>query len=666
MSNNDKFTKKQRPMGRPGIAPTEKAKDFSKTLKRLIKYIGKYNKAIILVVIVLVISTILSTLSPKILGKATTELGNNVIQKVVYEQMQELKKNLPEEILQKIPDNATVSTLIDMGIVPNEVAEKLPEMAKEVSLTVQPKVNFSYIGKILLIILAMYLTSALFTYICSRTMAFVSQKVTYSLRKDIDEKLDRLPLRFFDKHTHGEILSRVTNDVDTVSMTLQQTVVQILQSTFTIIGILVMMISISVSMAGVAVLIIPVSVIFIATIIKISQKHFIKQQEVIGMLNGHVEETFSGNLVVEAFNMQDAEIKKFEEINKDLYKSGWKSQFLSGLMMPIINGVSNLGYVGICILGAKLAIEGKMSIGDIQAFVQYTHQFTQPISQTANTLNLIQGAIAAAERVFEILDEKEEVPDTKDPAKLKQIKGAVVCDNVNFGYDDNPNLIKNWSLDVKPGQTVAIVGPTGAGKTTIVNLLMRFYEIDSGKITIDGVSTKDMTRDYLRSMFSMVLQDTWLFNGTIKENLKYAKNDATDEEIENAAKLAHAHHFIKALPGGYNFVLNEDASNISQGEKQLLTIARAILANSPILILDEATSNVDTRTEEIIQKAMNKLMEGRTSFVIAHRLSTIKNADIILVMENGRIVERGNHKQLLKKGGSYAKLYNSQFSEEES
>lgn len=665
MSNNEKIPKKQGPMGRPGIAPTEKAKDFSKTLKRLIKYIGRYNKAIILVIIVLIISTILSTLSPKILGKATTELGNNVIQKVAYSQIQELKNNLPEEVLQNLPENATISTLIDMGILPSEVAKKLPEIAKDVSLKKEPKVNFGYIGKVLIVILVMYLISTTFTYICSRTMAYVSQKVTYSLRKDIDEKLDKLPLRFFDKHTHGEILSRVTNDVDTVSMTLQQTVVQILQSIFTIIGILTMMISISVSMAGVAVLIIPVSVIFIAAIIKVSQKHFIKQQQVLGELNGHVEETFSGNLVVEAFNMQTAEIKKFEKLSENLYKCGWKSQFLSGLMMPIINGVSNLGYVGICILGAKLAIEGKMSIGDIQAFVQYTHQFTQPISQTANTLNLIQGAVAAAERVFEILDEKEEVPDTKTPIKLDNVKGAVVCDNVNFGYDDNPNLIKNWSLDVKPGQMVAIVGPTGAGKTTIVNLLMRFYEIDSGKISIDGVSTKDMTRDDLRAMFSMVLQDTWLFNGSIKENLKYAKTDATDEEVIEAAKLAHAHHFIKALPSGYNFVLNEDASNISQGEKQLLTIARAILANSPILILDEATSNVDTRTEEIIQKAMNKLMEGRTSFVIAHRLSTIKNADIILVMERGRIVERGNHEELLKKDGAYAKLYNSQFSEEE-
>lgn len=666
MSNSQKVSKKPHgPMGRPGIAPTEKAKDFSKTLKRLIKYMGKYNKAVILVVIVLICSTILSTLSPKVLGKATTELGNNIIQKVVYSQMQEMKKNIPEQVLQMIPEDATVNTLIDMKIISDDIAQKLPEMAKDVSLNVEPKVNFSYIGKILLIILAMYFTSSLFTYISSRTMAYVSQKVTYSLRKEIDEKLDRLPLRFFDKHTHGEILSRVTNDVDTVSMTLQQSIVQILQSVFTIIGILIMMISISLSMAGIAILIVPVSVIFIASIIKVSQKYFIEQQVAIGNLNGHVEETYTGNLVIEAFNMQYVEIQKFEEINDELYKCGWKSQFLSGLMMPIINGVSNLGYVGICILGAKLAIDGKMSIGDIQAFVQYTHQFTQPIGQTANMLNLVQGAVAAAERVFEILDEKEEEPDKENTVKLDKVKGEVICDNVKFSYEENQSLIEDWSLSVKPGQTVAIVGPTGAGKTTIVNLLMRFYEINSGKILVDGVSTKDMSRDDLRAMFSMVLQDTWLFNGTIKENLKYAKQDATDEEIIEAAKLAHADHFIKVLPGGYDFVLNEDASNISQGEKQLLTIARAVLANSPILILDEATSNVDTRTEEIIQKAMNKLMEGRTSFVIAHRLSTIKNADIILVMEHGRIVERGNHDELLKKDGAYAKLYNSQFSEEE-
>lgn len=652
--------------GGPGMhGPAEKPKDFSKTLKRLIRYIGKYNKAIMVVIVVLIISTVLSTLSPKVLGKATTELGNNIMQKMIYSQMQGMLDQLPEQVKATLPEDATVQTLLDRNIIPQEVAEKIPEVAKTVSLTVEPTINFNYIGTILLTILAMYFISAVFTYISSRTMAYIAQKVTYNLRREIDEKLDRLPLRFFDKHTHGEILSRVTNDVDTVSNTLQQTIVQILQSVFTIIGILIMMISISLSMAGVAILIIPVSLIFIASIIKVSQKYFMRQQSVMGELNGHVEETYTGNLVIQAFNMQEKETENFEVINEKLYKCGWKSQFLSGLMMPIINGVSNLGYVGICVLGAKLAIEGKMTIGNIQAFVQYTHQFTQPIGQTANMLNLVQGAVAAAERVFEILDESEEEPDTTKPIKVPNVKGAVTFDNVKFSYEEGQSLIEDWSLTVEPGQTVAIVGPTGAGKTTIVNLLMRFYEINGGKISVDGVSTRDMTRNDLRTEFSMVLQDTWLFNGSIKENLRYARQDASDEELIEAAKLAHAHHFIKALPGGYDFVLNEDASNISQGEKQLLTIARAIVANSPILILDEATSNVDTRTEELIQKAMNKLMEGRTSFVIAHRLSTIKNADIILVMEHGRIVERGNHDELIAKDGAYAKLYNSQFSEEE-
>lgn len=651
-------------MGKGGMS-LDKPKNFSKTLRRLIKYIGDYNKAILVVVIVLILSTILSVRSPKILGKATTELGNNVIQKMTYSQIKLSLDKMPKEIVDMLPKDATVQTLIDMNLIPNEVVEKLPDVSKSVSLSVEPKINFSYIGKILLIVLFLYFLSAIFNYICSRVMAYVSQKVTYNLRKEIDNKLDKLPLRFFDKHTHGEILSRVTNDVDTVSSTLQQAVVQILQSLFSVIGILIMMLSISLGMSGVAILIIPVSLIFVATIVKTSQKYFLSQQKNLGNLNGKVEETYSGNLVISAFNMQKREIKEFEKINSNLYYSGWKSQFLSGLMMPIINSISNFGYVGICILGAMLAIDGKMTIGNIQAFMQYTDQFTRPIGQSANMLNLIQGAVAAAERIFEILDEKEEEPDKENTIKLKNVEGNVVCDKVYFGYEDNPNLIKDWSLDVKAGDTVAIVGPTGAGKTTIVNLLMRFYEIDDGKITIDGVSTKDISRDDLRSMFSMVLQDTWLFKGTIKENLKYGRQDATDEEVYEAARLAYADRFIKVLPGGYNFELNEDASNISQGEKQLLTIARAILADSPILILDEATSNVDTRTEEIIQDAMNRLMQDRTSFVIAHRLSTIKNADIILVMENGRIVERGNHNELLAKNGAYARLYNSQFSEEE-
>ncbi|MEG2310549.1 MAG: ABC transporter ATP-binding protein [Clostridia bacterium] len=643
---------------------TDKPKNFKPTLKRLIKYIDKYIVAIIAIVILLISATILSVISPKMLGHATTELGNNIMNKMVYTKVNEVLAKLPEEIKNKIPQNATVQTLIDMKLMPNEVLDKIPNNAKNVFLNEEPKVNMNYIGKILLIVLSIYLISTVLSYIASRTMAYISQKVTFNLRKEVDEKLDKLPLKFYDLHTHGDILSRVTNDIDNISTMLQESLLQILQSIFTIIGILVMMITISASMATVAVLIIPASLVFIAVIIKSSQKFFVKQQRIIGDLNGHIEETFSGDLVIKAFNMQDNEIKEFEKINQNLDHVAWRAQFFSGMMMPVINTISNLGYVGICILGAKLAIEGKMTIGNIQAFVQYTHQFTQPIGQTANMLNLVQGTIASAERVFEILDEKEAISDIENPIKLNNVKGQVSFENVEFSYDKNEKLIQNWTLDVKSGQKVAIVGPTGAGKTTIVNLLMRFYEIQDGDIKIDGVSIKNMTRDDVRRMFAMVLQDTWLFNGTIRENLRYSKQDASDEEVENAAKLSLAHHFIHSLPGGYDFVLNEEASNISQGQKQLLTIARAILASAPILILDEATSNVDTRTEEIIQKAMNKLMEGRTSFVIAHRLSTIKNADIILVMQHGKIVERGTHNELLQKNGEYAKLYNSQFSEE--
>lgn len=647
----------------PG-APADKAKDFSGTLKRLIRYIGKYNVAMATVLIVLVLGTILSVMSPKILGNATTEMGNNIMQKMVYSQVNEMMSKLPPQIKQMLPQDATVQTLIDKNIIPQDVVSKIPEVAKSVKLNEEPKINFKYIGEILLIVLGLYIVSALFTYVASRTMAFIAQKVTYNLRNEVDRKLDKLPLKFFDKHTHGEVLSRVTNDIDNISTMLQQSLVQILQSVFTIVGILIMMITISMSMTGVAILIIPVSLVVIGTIVKASQKYFMAQQRVLGELNGHIEETYSGDVIVKAFNMQDKEIEKFEKINTELYKHGWKSQFLSGMMMPIIHTINNLGYIGICVLGANLAINGKMSIGDIQAFIQYTNQFTQPIAQSANMLNLIQGTIASAERVFEILDEEEESAEVENPVVLDKVRGDVVCDNVQFSYHEDQKLIEDWSLDVKQGQTVAIVGPTGAGKTTIVNLLMRFYEIQGGDIKIDGVSTKDMTRKDLRSMFAMVLQDTWLFNGTIRENLRYSKQDATDAEIEKAADLAYADHFIKALPGGYDFVLNEEATNISQGQKQLLTIARAILADCPILILDEATSNVDTRTESLIQKAMHKLMQGRTSFVIAHRLSTIKNADIILVMQHGRIVERGTHDELLAKDGFYSKLYNSQFDEE--
>lgn len=642
----------------------DKPKNFKDTLKRLIKYTGPYNLAIVSVIIVLIIGTVLSIVSPKILGKATTQLANDVMQKMIYTQMNETMTKLPENVKSKIPSDASVQDLIDMKIIPEDIASKIPDVAKTVTLNNEPKVDFKYIGEIILIILGLYVLSLLFIYIANRTMAYVSQKVTYNLRKEIDEKLDKLPLSFFDKHTHGEILSRVTNDIDNISNMLQQSLVQILQSILTVVGIFIMMLTISFSMAGVAILIIPVSLIFIATIIKMSQKYFNAQQRVIGELNGQIEETYSGDIVVKSFNMQKTENENFKKVNDELYNVGWKAQFLSSLMMPIVSVINNLGYVGICILGAKLAIDGKMTIGNIQAFLQYTNQFMGPIAQTANILNVVQGTIASAERIFEILDEEEAKKDIESTVKLDKVKGNVTFEDVEFSYDENNSLIKDWSLDVKAGQTVAIVGPTGAGKTTIVNLLMRFYEIKSGDIKIDGISTRNMTRNDVRKCFAMVLQDTWLFNGSIKENLSYSKQDSTDEEIEEAANLAHANHFIHTLPGGYNFLLKEDASNISQGQKQLLTIARAILADAPILILDEATSNVDTRTEELIQKAMNRLMEGRTSFVIAHRLSTIKNADIILVMEQGQIVERGDHDTLLERNGKYAKLYNSQFSEE--
>lgn len=645
-------------------APAEKAKNFKGTFRRLIQYIGKYNKAILLVLFVLVLGTILSVISPKILGRATTELGDNIMQKMVYSNIRETLDKMPPQVINKMPENATVQTLIDMNVIPEETVSKIPDTAKNISLTEEPKINFDYIGKILLIIVGLYVVSAAFTYVASRTMAYISQKVTYNLRKEVDEKLTKLPLKFYDKHTHGEILSRVTNDIDNISTMLQQSLVQLLQAIFTILGILVMMCTISFSMTGVAILILPASLVFISVVVKISQKYFVAQQKVLGDINGHIEETYSGDLVVKSYNMQEREIAKFDKINEDLYKQGWKSQFLSGLMMPVVNFINHLGYIGICVLGANLAIKGRMSIGNIQAFLQYTNQFTQPIGQTANMLNLVQGTIASAERVFEILDESEESLDTDEPIKLDKVRGNVTLENVKFSYNEEQTLIEDWSLDVKAGQTVAIVGPTGAGKTTIVNLLMKFYDIQGGDIKIDGISIKDMTREDVRRMYAMVLQDTWLFNGTIRENLRYSKQDALDSEVESAAYLAHADHFIRALPGGYDFVLNEEVGNISGGQKQLLTIARAILADCPMLILDEATSNVDTRTEELIQKAMNKLMQGRTSFVIAHRLSTIKNADIILVMEKGRIVERGNHDDLLKQNGYYSKLYNSQFSEE--
>ena len=648
-----------------GGAPIEKAKDFKKTLKRLIGYIGEYNKLVVMVAFILILGTVLSVISPKILGKATTELANGVIGKMVYSNMNKMQEKLPANVKFMIGKDATVQKLIDMKLIPKDTANKIPTSARNIKLNEEPQINYHYIGQIILVIIGMYVVSGLLTYVANRTMGYISQKVTYNLRRDLDSKLDRLPISFFDKHPHGEILSRITNDIDNISTMLQQSFVQILQAVFSIIGIFVMMLSISIGMSGAALLIVPASMIFIIAVVKSSQKYFVAQQKILGNLNSHVEETYSGYTVVKSFNMENKEKEKFRLINEKLYESGYKSQFLSGLMMPIIITINNLGYIAICVIGANLAIKGTLSIGNIQAFIQYTNQFTQPIAQTANIFNMVQGTVASSERVFEILDEQEEVSDKVDYKTLETVEGNVKFENVTFSYDENVKLIENFNLDVKKGQTVAIVGVTGAGKTTMVNLLMRFYNLKSGTISVDDISIDDMKRKESRKMFSMVLQDTWVFGGNIRENIRYGREDATDEEVKEAAILAHAHHFISALPGGYDYVLTEDATNISSGQKQLLTIARAALANSPILILDEATSNVDTMTEELIQKAMTKLMIGKTSFVIAHRLSTIRNADIIIVMDKGDIIEKGSHDELLKLDKHYAKLYNSQFSEEQ-
>ncbi|MEG0221870.1 MAG: ABC transporter ATP-binding protein [Clostridia bacterium] len=645
-----------------GKMSTEKAKDLKGAITRLIKYIAKQKVVISFVIISIIVATIFTILAPKILGNATTEIGNGIMKIMAYDEITKSLDKMPEEIKNTLPAEYTVQELIEFGIVPKEIEEKLNPAIKGMSLNEKPAMDYKAIGKILLTVLITYALSSLFHFIANRTMAKVAQNTVYGLRKDVDEKLEKLPLSFFDKHTHGEILSRVTNDIDNLSTMLQESSVQLIQAVCTMIGILVMMLSISLKMTCISILVVPTSAIVIGLIVRKSQKYFIQNQEILGQLNGHIEETFSGDTVVKAFNMQDREKEKFEVINESLYKANWKSQFLSSVMMPIMQTISNFGYVGICIVGAKEVMKGTVNLGDIQAFIQYTRQFTQPISQTAQIANMIQGAAASAERVFELLDEKEQEPERKKLTSFDgPVNGEVEFRNVSFSYKKTEPLIENFSLKAKKGETVAIVGPTGAGKTTIVNLLMRFYELDAGEILVDGKDIRSISRHDVRKEFGMVLQDTWLFGGTIKENLKYGSNNVTDEQIISAAKLAHAHHFIAALPDGYNFVINEDASNISSGQKQLLTIARAILANLPILILDEATSNVDTRTEQIIQSAMNKLMEGRTSFVIAHRLSTIKNADQIIVMKSGNIIEKGNHEKLIEKKGAYYELYNSQF-----
>ncbi|MGH0429763.1 ABC transporter ATP-binding protein [Bacillus hominis] len=598
------------PMG-GGMRKIEKAKNFKGTMNKLLQYLKPYKLSILVVILFAIGSAAFTIVGPKILGNATTRLFEGLVSKV----------------------------------------SGAPGAA----------IDFTYIGNIVILLLGLYILSTVFGIIQGYIISGVAQKVSYNFRKEIDEKINRMPLKYFDKTTHGEVLSRITNDVDTVSQTLNQSMSQIITSVITIIGVLIMMLSISWQMTLVALLILPVSMILIMAVVKRSQKYFKSQQEYLGHVNGQVEEIYSGHNIVKAFNKEEEEVKKFEEVNDTLYHSAWKSQFLSGMMMPIMTFIGNIGYVAVSILGGWLAVKRTIAVGDILAFVQYVRSFTQPIAQVAQIANVLQSTAAAAERVFEFLEEEEEVPEAENPVKLQKVQGEVTFQDVQFGYNPDKIIINNFSSNIKPGQKVAIVGPTGAGKTTIVKLLMRFYDINSGAICIDGHDIKDFTREDLRNMFGMVLQDTWLFNGSIMENIRYGRLDATDEEVIEAAKAAHVHSFVKTLPNKYQMELNEEASNVSQGQKQLLTIARALIADPKILILDEATSSIDTRTEVLIQKAMENLMEGRTSFIIAHRLSTIRDADLILVMKDGDIVEQGNHEELLKADGFYASLYNSQF-----
>lgn len=634
-------------MGRP----VEKAKDFKGTMKRLITYLRPRRLSLIVVFIFAILSTIFSIVSPKVMGKATTKLFEGIMGKMA------LGKLLPElDTLTKLSKNPATAT--------PDVIKGISAINKKVSEIMNlngGKIDFDYIGRIVLILIGLYAISAIFAYVQQYVMAGVAQKTVFNMRKDVDEKLSRLPLKFFDSHTHGEILSRVTNDIDTVSSTLQQSLTQLITSLVTIIGIIIMMLTISPVLTLVTIVTLPLSIFVTTTIAKRSQKYFADQQKALGKLNGHVEEMYTGHKIVKAFGHEEKSIGEFNDINEELYNVGWKAQFISGIIMPLMNFINNIGYVLVCVVGGIFVTKGRIKLGDIQAFIQYSRQFGQPIVQTANIVNILQSTVAAAERVFEVLDEVEEIQDTDNVEFIEFPKGEVKFHNVKFGYKKEVTLIEDMNIDVKPGQTIAIVGPTGAGKTTIVNLLMRFYEIDEGNITIDGIDIRDLKRGDLRNIFGMVLQDTWLFNGTIRDNIGYGRLGATEEEIILAAKAAHADHFIRTLPEGYDTVLNEEASNISQGQKQLLTIARAILLDPSVLILDEATSSVDTRTEIYIQKAMTKLMQGRTSFVIAHRLSTIRDADLILVMDNGSIIEKGSHEELSEKGGFYADLYNSQF-----
>lgn len=648
------------PMG--GMGTGEKAKDFKGTVKKLIKYLSDFRWQMLMVLVFAIGSTIFAIASPKILGGATNQIVDDYANMKAYEA---ITSKLPKGV--SLPAGTTGVDVLNRLPNKSEIEKQIPssqlESIKKLDLSRRPEFHFDAIWRIIILLVGMYVLSAIFRYIQTWIMTQVTQTVTFRMRQQLSEKINRLPLSYFDKQTYGEVLSRITNDVDTISQTLNQSLSQIITSTVTVLGILVMMFSISWQMSLVALLVLPLAGGVITLIAKSSQKQFLRQQTQLGELNGHIEEMYGGHQVMRVFNGQKKSIAKFSKINNRLQESAWKAQFFSGLIHPIINFISNIGYVAMTILGGWLAINGRLKIGDIQAFIQYVDQFNQPLVQVANIANILQSTAAAAERVFEFLDEPEEAVESNNLVKLPNVKGEVEFDNVVFGYKPDQTIIKSLSAHIKPGQRVAIVGPTGAGKTTLVNLLMRFYEINSGSIKIDGVDIRKMKRSDVRQMFGMVLQDTWLFNGTIRQNLMYGNPKAAEEEMIKTAKEAHVDHFVRSLPGGYDMVLGEEAANISQGEKQLLTIARAMLEKAPMLILDEATSSVDTRTEVLIQKAMEKLMQGKTSFVIAHRLSTIRDADLILVVKDGNIIEQGNHETLLKQNGFYAELYNSQFAE---
>ena len=651
------------PMGGPVAGGgTERAKDFRGTVRTLLQYLRAFRWQLVLVVGFTIMSTLFAIVSPKLLGNATNQIVDDYTRLRTYDAIHE---KLPAGVT--IPAGMTGEQFM-ASPQGKQLAEALPVSARDTVKTLdlgrRPTFHYDAILSIVLWLIGLYVISALFRYGQAWLMTNITQKLTYQLRRDISEKINRLPLRYFDTQTHGDVLSRITNDVDTVSQTLTQSLSQMMSAVVMLVGILAMMLSISWLLTVVALLVVPLSMGLIVMITKRSQTQFIRQQDELGELNGHIEEMYAGHQVMRAFRGQERSLKTFRQINQRLFSSAWQSQFLSGLMYPVMNVVGNIGYVGVAVLGGWLAIEGRIKIGDIQAFIQYMQQFNQPITQTANIANVLQSTAAAAERVFEFLKEPAEAPDPVPATTLPVVRGEVEFRDIVFGYDTKTPVIKHLSAHIRPGQRVAIVGPTGAGKTTLVNLLMRFYDIDSGQILIDGVDIAQMTRSSVRQLFGMVLQDTWLFHGTIRDNLRYGNPEASEAELLAVARDAHVDHFVRSLPGGYDMVLDEAATNMSQGEKQLLTIARAMLAKTPMLILDEATSSVDTRTEVLIQQAMDRLMQHKTSFVIAHRLSTIRDADLILVMKDGNVIEQGTHDELLAQSGFYAELYQSQFAED--